>query len=80
MLAYTALAGEARTLEARIHSASPRALGAALLSISPTVRERPARILGGIRLLHRGRHFREGRDIYPQILSAWATNHAPARA
>ena len=74
--AYRALLGEARTLEGRIHTSSPRELGAALLEIAAKGRERPDRLLGGIRLLHRGRHFRNGHDVYPQILSGWAASAA----
>jgi len=70
--AYSALAAEAQTLEARIHTASPRELGAALLNLADAPRDRLAGLLGGIRLLHKGRHFRAGRDVYPQILADWA--------
>ena len=70
--AYHALEAEALTLERRIHTCSPRELGAALLDLSPYARTRQDQLLGGIRLLHRGRRFRDGRDIYPEILSAWA--------
>jgi intracellular multiplication protein IcmJ len=78
--AYRALAAEARTIERRIHTASPRELGAALLDMSPYARARISVLLGGIRLLHRGRQFRDGRDIYPQILSGWAENIASIAA
>jgi intracellular multiplication protein IcmJ len=78
--AYQVLAAEARTIERRIHTASPRELGAALLDMSPYARERIPMLLGGVRLLHRGRHFRAGRDIYPQIVSGWAESIAPIAA
>jgi hypothetical protein len=78
--AFRALAGEARTLERRIHTSSPRELGAALLDIATMSRPRPERVLGGIRLLHRGRRFCGGRDFYPQILSGWAATAASTAA
>ena len=74
--AYRALSDEARTLEARIHSASARDLGAVLLGLTDMPEAKRAGWLGGIRLLHRGRHYRGGRDIYPQILAGWATEAA----
>ena len=68
-----------RTLETRAAAAaqllgsnSPRVLGAALMSLPPDVyAERIAR-LGGVRLLPRGRLYRDSRDIYGQILRDWA--------
>jgi intracellular multiplication protein IcmJ len=64
--------------ELRLGTTSPRALGAALLDLSPMVRATlPAR-LSGIRLLPRGQLFRAGRDIYPEILSAWAAERRTA--
>ena len=70
--AYQALAAEAATLEGRIHTSNPRDLGAALLDLAGADRERLRSAMGGIRLLHRGRYVHEGRDIYPEILSAWS--------
>ena len=46
---------------------------AALLGLSPADYAHRERLLGGLRLLHRGRCFRGGRDIYPMQLSSWAT-------
>jgi intracellular multiplication protein IcmJ len=78
--AYRGLAAEAATVERRIHTCSPRALGAALLDLSRAVGTRLPVALGGIRLLHRGRFFHRGRDIYPEILSAWSdAAHRDAR-
>jgi intracellular multiplication protein IcmJ len=77
---YRALAAEAATVERRIHTCNPAELGAALLAASTQERVRHDVLLGGIRLLHRGRYFHDGRDIYPQILSAWAKATPPAQA
>jgi intracellular multiplication protein IcmJ len=77
--AYRALAAEARTVERRIHTHSAHELGAALLAASEQERVRHDVLLGGIRLLHRGRHFHGGQDIYPQIISAWASATKPAQ-
>lgn len=70
--AYQGLAAEAATLEGRIHTSNPRDLGAALLDLAGADCERLRAAMGGIRLLHRGRYFHQGRDIYPEILSAWS--------
>lgn len=70
--AYHGLAAEAATVEDRIHTSNPRDLGAALLTLKPGDRGRLPAALGGIRLLHRGRHFVRGRDVYPEILAAWS--------
>jgi len=78
--AYQALQAEARTLERRIHTSNPRELGAVLLDLSPYAHSRQAELLGGIRLLHRGRDFRAGRDVYPKMLAAWAEGAAAPRA
>jgi intracellular multiplication protein IcmJ len=80
---YHGLVAEAQTVERRIHTRSPCELGATLLNMSSEERERLANALGGIRLLHRGRYFRGGRDVYPEILSAWTaalSRHAPVAA
>jgi intracellular multiplication protein IcmJ len=70
--AYHALAAEAKTLAARIGTSNPRELGAALLGLPEAERGSLPAALGGIRSLHRGRLYRGARDIYPEILSAWA--------
>lgn len=70
--AYHGLAAEAVTLERRIHTSDPRHLGAALLTFQPSERGQLPGALGGIRLLHRGRFYVRGRDLYPGILRAWS--------
>jgi hypothetical protein len=55
--------------EARLGTASPRLLGAALLRMKPKTYEDRARLLGGLRLLSRGRFFVDGEDIYPQLIA-----------
>jgi intracellular multiplication protein IcmJ len=77
---YRVLAAEAKTVERRIHTSNPQELGAALLAMPAYARARSATLLGGVRLLHRGRQFRNGKDVYPEILSAWARSAAPRRA
>ncbi len=61
---------EARSLEAetRLGASSPRVLGAALMRMKPRVYQDRARLLGGLRLLSRGRFFVDGEDIYPQLI------------
>jgi hypothetical protein len=43
---------------------------AALLRLSPSAYARRGALLAGVRLLPRGRYFRDGEDIYPQLLDA----------
>ena len=31
-----------------------------------------------MRVLHRGRHIRDGQDVYPEILAGWAAEASPA--
>ena len=75
--AYRALAGEAKAVKKRIHTSCPREIGAALLSGSAEERAILSTALGGIRFLHRGRLFRNGRDVYPEIILASLPLEAP---
>lgn len=49
-----------------VNTTSPRELGAALLALPSHRRAAPA----GLRLLHRGRHFVGGQDVYPLLLAS----------
>ena len=62
---------EARSFEAetRLGASSPRVLGAALMRMKPKVYQDRARLLGGLRLLSRGRFFVDGEDIYPRLIA-----------
>jgi len=68
--ALTALQARTAAATTRLGTASPRDLGAALLHLSPTAYVRRAELLAGVRLLPRGRYFRGGEDIYPQLLDS----------
>ena len=70
--AHKALQDRSAAARARFGTTSPRQLGAALLALSPAAYADRAERLGGVRLLPRGRLFRGGDDIYPEILAAWA--------
>jgi intracellular multiplication protein IcmJ len=72
---YRALADRAGSARQRIGTTSPRDLGAALLGLPRSLPPRPSDLLDGMRLHGRGRMFRDGTDIYPDVLAAWA---APA--
>jgi len=69
----------ARREAAKLHigTSSPRELAAALLEMSPASYGRRAALLGGVRVLHRGRHSRDGQDVYPEILAGWAAAASP---
>ena len=67
--AFEARSAEA---EARLGTASPRVLAAALLSAKPAVYQDRARLLGGLRLWPRGRFFVDGEDVYPELVAGCA--------
>ena len=76
---YRALHDRAAVADIRLGTNSPRQLGAALLELPAAGYERRTALLGGIRLLPLGRLFRNGRDIYPEMLRDWANlNRSPA--
>lgn len=56
----------------RLGTTSFTDLGAALLDLSPAHYARRAELLAGLRLLPLGKLFRDGRDIYPEMLTAWS--------
>jgi intracellular multiplication protein IcmJ len=72
IMTYRTLHDRAATAEVRLGTASPRQLGVALLALKAADYERRAALMGGLRLLSLGRFFHEGRDIYPDMLRAWA--------
>lgn len=65
-LAHRALSERAGVLRGRLGPVTPRVLGEALLGLAPP----PP--LEGVRLLSRGRLFRDGVDVYPRCLDAWS--------
>ena len=67
--AYDALDRRAAAATSVIDTDAPRDLAAALLTVPAAERKR---LLGGLRLLHRGRRMRAGEDSYPAQLAAWA--------
>ena len=67
--AIRALEARSAEAEARLGTASPRVLGAALMRMKPRVYQDRARLLGGLRLWPRGRFFVDGEDIYPQLIA-----------
>ncbi len=69
--AYRALAARMEAAQRRIGTTSPRELGAALIGLPPALASRRKELAGGLRLLSRGRLFRDGRDVYPDLLEAW---------
>lgn len=69
--AYLAFDRRASTARSVIDSDRPRDLAAALSALTPAEYERRASLIGGLRLLHRGRHFQDGRDVYADQLDAW---------
>ncbi len=75
--AYDVLAARRETAELHIGTSSPRELAAALLEMSPASYGRRAALLGGVRVLHRGRHIRDGQGVYPEILVGWAAAASP---
>lgn len=76
---HRALAGRIDTARRRIGTASPREFGAALLGLPPVAAARRAELVGGLRLLSRGRLHRDGADVYPDLLDAWTAEGGPLR-
>ncbi len=66
--AVRALEARSAEAEARLGTTCPRVLGAALMRMKPRVYQDRARLLGGLRLLSRGRFFIEAEDIYPRLI------------
>ena len=77
LAAYRALHERAAVADMRLGTSSPRQLGAALLRLPGSEYRHRAALLGGIRLLPLGRLYRDGRDSYPAMLSAWAAPSPP---
>ena len=69
--AYVALDRRAASARTAIDTDRPGDLAAALLALSPGDYARRASLLGGLRLLHRGRSIHDGRDTYPEQLGQW---------
>lgn len=69
---YAALARRAVSARSVIDTDNPRDLAAALQALSPGNYARRAELLGGLRLLHRGRSIRQGKDTYPTQLDHWS--------
>ena len=69
--AYTALQRRAGSARSVIDTDRPSELAVALQALSPGDYARRVSLLGGLRLLHRGRSIRDGRDFYPEQLRAW---------
>lgn len=75
--AYMALDRRAASAESVIDTDRPSDLAAALQVMSPGDYARRSRMLGGLRLLHRGRVMRDGEDSYPAQLDLWSRPVAP---
>jgi hypothetical protein len=65
------LAARAAGAASRLGTDAPSELGSALCQLSPSVYMRRSALLGGLRLLPRGRLFEADRDVYPEIVDTW---------
>ena len=74
---YRALAGRMMQARSRIGTTSPRELGEALIGLPPAALAKGDALTGGLRLLSRGRLFRDGEDVYPDLLDAWTAKGGP---
>ena len=75
--AYAALDARRDAADRIIDTHHPRDLAEALAAMSPRDYARRAKLLGGLRLLHRGQMLRQGRDLYPAQLKLWSARPAP---
>lgn len=71
--AYRELAARSSVAQSSLGTSAPRLLGEALLSLPPPAASRAAALVDGLRLLSRGRLFRNGVDVYPFCLECWAS-------
>ena len=76
--AYVALDARKAVAAQVIDSHRPRDLADALAAMAPGDYRRRDKLLGGLRLLHRGQRLRQGRDLYPAQLAAWAARATPS--
>lgn len=74
--AYGALDARKADATRAIDSHHPRDLAHALLAMDSRDYRRRERLLGGLRLLHRGQRLRQGQDLYPAQLALWAKQPA----
>ena len=74
---YRALAGRMAQARSRIGTTSPRELGEALIGLPPAALAKGAELTSGLRLLSRGRLFRDNEDVYPDLLDAWMAEGGP---
>ena len=75
--AYAALDARRDAADRIIDSHHPLDLADALAAMSPRDYARRVKLLGGLRLLHRGQMLRHGRDLYPAQLALWAARDNP---
>ncbi|MDJ0390691.1 hypothetical protein QMO56_21480 [Roseomonas sp. E05] len=75
---FRALRERSSTALDRLGTTSFADLGAALLHLRPATYARRAELLAGLRLLPLGQLFRDGRDVYPEMLAAWASPQSRA--
>lgn len=74
--AYRALRERAAPAFDRLGSNSFAELGATLLDLRPKAYARRGELLAGLRLLPLGQFYRGGKDIYPEMLTAWVPTSA----
>ncbi len=74
---YRALAGRMAQARSRIGATSPRELGEALIGLPPAALAKGDALTSALRLLSRGRLFRDGEDVYPDLLDAWTAKGGP---
>lgn len=69
--AREALRARAEAAASRVGTDRPSKLGDALRCLRRAARLRQSELLGGLRLLPRGRFFEGAEDVYPSIVKAW---------
>ena len=71
--AYRELAACSSIAQASLGTSAPHLVGEALLNLPPSAASRAAALVDGLRLMSRGRLFRNGVDVYPECLKCWAS-------
>lgn len=75
--ALSALRAREEQARSRLLTDDPNVLGAALLALTPRAFRGRSNLLSGIRMLPTGRMLVDGKDIYPDLLRAWAGRPDP---
>jgi hypothetical protein len=76
---YRVLAARQEGAVGRVGTASPSLLARAAAGLQQEARHARRLVPTGLRVLHLGRHFAGGRDIYPDAVRQWASSQSASK-